>query len=128
MVSESVSRINVHLEIIGKSKISCQLFRHLSPKTVGIISRSMPIQGNAHHIGTSVVYLGTAVDSGIERKRTDFKKGDIAFLPTGGCICFYTNYVYSGKPMNPICKIITNIENLTEVNTGDILSLYSDTL
>ena len=80
MVSESVSRINVHLEITGKSKISCQLFRHLSPKTVGIISRSMPIQGNAHHIGTSVVYLGTAVDSGIERKRTDFKKGDIAFL------------------------------------------------
>jgi hypothetical protein len=128
MVSESVSRINIVLEIIGKSKISCQLFRHLSPKTVGIISRSMPIQGNAHHIGTSIVYLGTRVDSGIERRRTNFKKGDIAFLPTGGCICFCTSDINSGQPMTPIGKIITNIENFTEVKTGDILLLYSETL
>ena len=128
MVSESVSRINIVLEIIGKSKISCQLFRHLSPKTVGIISRSMPIQENAHHIGTSIVYLGTRVDSGIERRRTNFKKGDIAFLPTGGCICFCTSDINSGQPMTPIGKIITNIENFTEVKTGDILLLYSETL
>ena len=123
MVSESVSRINVHLEITGKSKISCQLFRHLSPKTVGIISRSMPIQGNAHHIGTSVVYLGTAVDSGIERKRTDFKKGDIAFLPTEGSICFYLDDVFAGKQMTVIGKMMDGVDKLKTVKPSDVLSL-----
>jgi len=40
-------------------------------------------------MGQSVVYFETKINSGVERKRTDFKKGDIAFLPTEGSICFY---------------------------------------
>jgi len=128
MDSGTVSKVDATLEINGNAKILCQLKRHLSPITVGLITRMLPLKGNAHQIGQSIVYFETKINSGVERKRTDFKKGDIAFLPTGGCICFYTNDVHSGQPMTPIGKIITNIENLTEVKTGDILSLYLDTL
>jgi len=128
MQSGTVSRIDISLGINDKTRITCQLKRHLSPLTVGLITRMLPLNGNAHYMGKSIVYFETKINSGIERKRTDFKKGDIAFLPTGGCICFYTNDVHSGQPMTPIGKIITNIENLTEVKTGDILSLYLDTL
>ena len=88
MCSETVSRIDVILEINGRERIKCQLKRHLSPMTVGLITRMLPLEGNMHQMGRSIMYFGTKINSGIERKRTDFKKGDIAFLPTEGSICF----------------------------------------
>ena len=128
MSSDSVSIINIFLEIKGKARISCQLKRHLSPRTVGLITRSMPIHNNVHRMGKSVVYIKTNIDSGMERKKTDFKKGDIAYFPTGRCICFFLNDVLDGQPMTPIGKLLTSIENLKDVKTGDILTLYSETV
>jgi hypothetical protein len=128
MTSDSVSIINIFLEIKGKARISCQLKRHLSPRTIGLITRSMPIHDNVHRMNKSVVYIKTNIDSGMERKKTDFKKGDIAYFPTGGCICFFLNDVLDGQPMTPIGKLLSSIENLKDVKTGDILTLYSETV
>jgi len=128
MPSDSVSIINIFLEIKGKARISCQLKRHLSPRTIGLITRSMPIHDNVHRMNKSVVYIKTNIDSGMERKKTDFKKGDIAYFPTGGCICFFLNDVLDGQPMTPIGKLLSSIENLKDVKTGDILTLYSETV
>ena len=118
----TVSRFDVILKINGSDYISCQLKRHLSPITVGLIMRMLPLSGNAHRIGKSIVYFETNVNSGIERKKTDFKRGDIAFLPVEGSMCFYINDVYDGKPMTPIGKI-HEIEKLNTVIPSDILSL-----
>ncbi len=128
MSSDSVSIINIFLEIKGKARISCQLKRHLSPRTIGLITRSMPIHDNVHRMNKSVVYIKTNIDSGMERKKTDFKKGDIAYFPTGGCICFFLNDVLDGQPMTPIGKLLSSIENLKDVKTGDVLTLYSETV
>ena len=128
MPSDSVSTINIFLEIKGRARISCQLKRHLSPRTIGLITRSMPIHDNVHRMNKSVVYIKTNIDSGMERKKTDFKKGDIAYFPTGGCICFFLNDVLDGQPMTPIGKLLSSIENLKDVKTGDILTLYSETI
>ena len=128
MTADSVSIINIFLEIKGKARISCQLKRHLSPRTIGLITRSMPIHDNVHRMNKSVVYINTNIDSGLERKKTDFKKGDIAYFPTGGCICFFLNDVLDGQPMTPIGKLLSSIENLKDVKTGDILTLYSETV
>ena len=128
MPSDSVSIINIFLEIKGKARISCQLKRHLSPRTIGLITRSMPIHDNVHRMNKSIVYIKTNIDSGMERKKTDFKKGDIAYFPTGGCICFFLNDVLDGQPMTPIGKLLSSIENLKDVKTGDILTLYSETV
>ena len=128
MSSDSVSIINIFLEIKGKARIACQLKRHLSPRTIGLITRSMPIHDNVHRMNKSVVYIKTNIDSGMERKKTDFKKGDIAYFPTGGCICFFLNDVLDGQPMTPIGKLLSSIENLKDVKTGDILTLYSETV
>ena len=128
MSSDSVSIINIFLEIKGKARISCQLKRHLSPRTIGLITRSMPIHDNVHRMNKSVVYIKTNIDSGMERKKTDFKKGDIAYFPTGGCICFFLNDVLDGQPMTPIGKLLSSIENLKDVKTGDVLILYSETV
>ena len=118
----TVSRFDVILKINDSDYISCQLKRHLSPITVGLIMRMLPLSGNAHRIGKSIVYFETNVNSGIERKKTDFKRGDIAFLPVEGSMCFYINDVYDGKPMTPIGKI-HEIEKLNIVKSSDILSL-----
>ncbi len=120
-----MSRKQLILEIRGKEKISCELKRHLSPKTVGAIMRSLPLEGNAHLLGKSIVYFETPIDSGIERAKKDFKKGDVAFLPSEGSICFFTNDASYVKTMTPIGKVIENIENLKSVKPGDVLCLYA---
>ena len=122
MNSETVSRVNVFLRINDNDDIPCELKRHLSPITVGLITRMLPLKGNAHQMGKSILYFETSINSGIERKKTDFKKGDIAFLPTEGCICFYIDDVHAGKPMTPIGKI-NEIEKLNAVKSSDNLSL-----
>ena len=128
MSTNSVSRKQLILEIRGKAKISCDLKRHLSPRTVGSIMRSLPIEGNAHLLGKSILYFETAVDSGIERAKTDFKKGDIAFLPSSGSICFFLNNVTSGKTMTPIGKLSNNIDALKNVKPGDVFCIYEETI
>ena len=126
MSTHSVSKINIILEIKGKAKISCNLKRHLSPRTVGTIIRSLPLEGNAHFLGKSIVYLETPVDSGIERARNEFKKGDIAFMPASGSLCFFMEDTDSGKTMSPIGKIESNIDELKNVKSGDVLSFYAE--
>ena len=119
----TVSKIDVVLEVNGRERIKCQLKRHLSPMTVGLITRMLPLEGNVHQMGRSIMYFETGINSGIERKRTDFKKGDIAFLPTEGSICFYMDDISDGKPMTIIGKIIDDIEKLNGIKSSDVLSL-----
>ena len=123
MCPGTVSKIDVILEVNGSERIKCQLKRHLSPMTVGLITRMLPLEGNVHQMGRSIIYFETGINSGIERKRTDFKKGDIAFLPIEGSICFYMDDISDGKPMTIIGKIIDGIDKLSETKSSDILSL-----
>ncbi len=125
--THSVSRKQLILEIRGKAKISCDLKRHLSPRTVGTIMRSLPLEGHAQLLGQSILYFETAVYSGLERARSEFKKGDVAFLPSSGSICFFINGVTSGKTMTPIGKLSDNIDALKDVKSGDIFCIYEET-
>ena len=127
MSTHSVSRKQLILEIQGKAKIPCDLKRHLSPRTVGTIMRSLPLEGHAHQLGQSILYFETIIDSGIERARTEFKKGDVAFLPSSGSICFFITDVTSGKTMTPIGKLSGNIDALKDVKSGDVFCIYEET-
>jgi hypothetical protein len=124
MSAGSVSSSHLVVEIKGKSKLSCELKRHLSPKTVGSILRSLPLEGNAHFLGQNIIYFETVISSGVERQRKEFKKGDIAFSPAGGSICFFLSDVVSSKAMTPIGKLLSNIDSLTNVKAGDVIALY----
>ena len=127
MSTPSVSRKQLILEIQGKVKVGCDLKRHLSPRTVGTILRSLPLEGHAHLLGKSILYFETSIDSGTERPRSDFKKGDVAFLPSSGSICFFINDVSSGKTMTPIGKLGENIDSLKDVKSGDVFRIYEET-
>ena len=127
MESDSVSRIKLILEIKNKTKLTCELKRHLSPRTVGIISRLLPLEGNAHLLGKNIAYLETIIESGIDRPRKDFKKGDIAFLPANGSICFFIENVSEAKTMTPIGKIVSQVDELKNIKPGDGFTLYQET-
>jgi len=120
----TVSTTRMILEIKGKSKLECELKRHLSPKTVGIIMRSIPLDGNAHFMGQNIIYFETKVNSGVERQKKEFKKGDIAFTPAGSSICLFVSDVVTSKSLTPIGKILSNVDALKDVKSGDVISLY----
>ena len=126
MSSSSVSKKQLILEIKGKAKISCDLKRHLSPRTVGTIMRSLPLEGHAHLMGKSIAYFETKIDSGTERARKEFKKGDVAFSSSSGSICFFIADSTPGKSMTPIGKLAENIDELSNLKPGDVFLLYED--
>ena len=127
MESGSVSKIKLILEIKGKEKLQCELKRHLSPRTVGIIIRALPLEGNAHLLSKNIVYLETPIESGLDRPRREFKKGDIAFMPANGSLCFFLDNEEEVKTMTPIGKINSKLDSLQNIKSGDVLTLYAET-
>ena len=127
MDGRSVSKSHVILEIIGKFKIKCELKRHLSPSLVGMINRSLPVTGTIHLLGTSGVYVESHIESGGERTRKDFKKGDIAFLSVGHAFCFFYKNTKVGKDLIPIGNILDDVDELLNAESGDEVSIYCDT-
>ncbi len=125
----SVSKRRLILKIGTQTKVQCSLKRHLAPRTVGIIMRSLPLEGHAHTMGKGIVYFEAPIDSGTERKRTEFKKGDIAFLPSAGSICFFVHDTSSSKIMTPIGVLEDNdkvVEALGDVKQGSVMRLYEE--
>ena len=127
MSSFSISKKQLILEIKDKAKIPCELKRHLSPRTVGTIMRSIPIEGHAHLMGKNIAYFETSIDSGTERPRKEFKKGDVAFSSSSGSICFFIADSVPGKTMTPIGKLTENVDALKNLKPGDVFLLYEDT-
>ena len=125
-VGGSVSKSVVTLEIPGKFKIKCELKRHLSPSLVGTINRSLPVSGTIHMLGTSGVYVESNIESGGERTRKAFKKGDIAFLSVGHAFCFFHKDTKVGKDLTPIGKILDDSQELLKAESGDEVSIYCD--
>lgn len=128
MSASSVSKKQLILEIKGKAKIRCDLKRHLSPRTVGTIMRSLPLEGHAHMLGKSIAYFETTIDSGIERSKKEFKKGDVAFLPSSGSICFFILDAEPGKVMTPIGKLIDDVKPILDIKSGDVFCLYEEAI
>ena len=107
-MGDSVSRASLEVEVSGAGAAPLELKRHLAPSTVGLILRSLPISGGAHRLTAAVagsaaaVHFQTALQAGDERQRSKFAAGDVAFLPPGGSVCFFTKGGTAGRPMTPI--------------------------
>ena len=67
-----------------------------------------------------MAYVQTTIESGVERQRKEFKKGDIAFLTSNGSICLIFKDFTSSKAMNPIGKILSNVDALEQLKPGDV--------
>ena len=84
------------------------------------------MEGHAHLLGKNIAYFETTVDSGMERSRKEFNKGDVAFLPSSGSICFFIDNAESAKVMTPIGKLIDDVAPLIDLKSGDVFCLYEE--
>lgn len=75
-------------------------------------------------MGRNIAYFEAGINSGIERPRTEFKKGDVAFLPSFGSICFFLSDM-SGKDMTPLGRL-DEVDDLRDIKPGDVFRLYAD--
>jgi uncharacterized protein len=123
MSAGSVSKIDLVLSLKGKAQCGLEFKRHLAPKTIGVIIRALPLEGNAHMAGTSMAFMDTLLNTGGEKLRTQFKRGEVGFMAANGSICFFLEDVSSTKSMTLVGKIISNLDALKEVKPGDIFSI-----
>ena len=88
--------------------------------------RRLPLEGHAHMLGNGILYFETDLDSGTERARTEFKRGDVAFLPSTRSICFFLSDVIFNKTMTPIGRLVGDFDVLKDIKSGDVLCMYQE--
>ena len=120
----SVSKIECTASVSGREgKVA--LFRHLAPLTVNAVLRSMPLSSRVT-LQPDMVCIFTQLKVGVEKPRTRFARGDVAFLPSGGLICVFLGAAQSGRPLNPIGKVESGLESFDAARPGDVVSLSLD--
>lgn len=118
----SISKVKVILEISGKGVSQGHIVRHLSPLTSSAILKSLPIQRRANMFKDRFVYIETELALGREKQRTNFKRGDLAFMTFHGSICVFLNDTIS-TPMNPLGVVTTHLEMLETIVPGDLITI-----
>ena len=109
---------------VGSNTFSGIFRRHLAPLTVGALVRALPFEGDVTRLGENIIHVKLPITVGIERARTEFNTGDVAFLPSFGNLCFFTAASTTSRSMSPVGKIIENISALSTVKSGDKIRVY----
>jgi hypothetical protein len=118
----SVSKVVCTLSSRGKGEVRVDVYRHLAPITVSAILDDLPIQSRVN-LQPAMVCMFTTIKVGVEKARTSFVKGEVAFVPSGSLLCFFTKNVKSDRGLNPVGKIEGGLEFLEEMRRGDVLVL-----
>lgn len=118
----SVSRLKLFIEIINKGSAPCELVRHLAPVTVGAIVKALPLQDRVHRFSDVFLYIETGLTLGAEKQKTQFRRGEIAFLTSNGSICVFVKDS-TVQPMNPLGIVTSGLEVLESSQPGDVMVL-----
>jgi hypothetical protein len=70
-----------------------------------------------------MVSMFTTIRVGVEKPRTSFKRGDAAFLASGGLLCFFLKAANSERPLNPMGKVDEGLEILDGLRPGGVIKL-----
>ena len=118
----SVSRIECSAVVKGKGSARISLYRHLAPLTVDAIGWALPIDSRVN-IQRAMVCMFTNIRVGVEKPKTSFERGDVAFLPLGSLICIFLGEAKSGASINPVGKVDSGLEVLDSLRPGDVVKL-----
>ncbi len=117
----SISRIPIILEFDKTLSIDGEIIRFYAPITTSKLLKILPVQNKVHHNSDNFIYIETKLILGNEKSRSNFFKGDIAFLPVNNSICiFLKDFKYPF--MNLIGKII-DIDGLHNIKTVNYLTI-----
>jgi len=116
----SVSRIHVIFEAVGRGKIVLELVRHLSPITFSKIIKSIPISGRLHFLERNIGYVETGLTLGAEKQKSRFKRGELGFMISNGSICVVLQSI-KGINMNHIGHCVEDPLLLDSIDSGEII-------
>lgn len=119
----SISAMEMLAKVPGKGTIVGNLYKHLSPVTLTKILREVPITGHVNFYERDFAYILTNVVAGEEKSKKEFRKGQVAFMPSGSSICFFLQDVRSYKPMNLLGEIVKGMEVLESCKRGDSIEI-----
>ena len=119
----SVSKVECKAVIRGKGEVKFDVFKHLAPVTVSAILRELPINARVTIYPKAMICLLTGIKAGVEKQRFEFTKGDIAFLPANGSLCFFLANAKSQSPLNPIGKLEADLGVLAGLSAGDTMEI-----
>ena len=116
----SVSRIHVVFEAVGRGKIVLELVRHLSPITFSNIIKSIPISGRLHFLERKMGYVETGLTLGAEKQKSIFKRGELGFMISNGSICVVLQSI-KGINMNHIGHCVEDPLLLDSIDSSEII-------
>ncbi len=122
----SVSKVECIAYFRDKGMVKVSFFKHLAPLTLSAVLRELPIDSRVN-VQPAMTCLFTEIRVGVEKPRTQFARGDIAFLPSGGLICFFLHDAKSDRPLNPLGKVDDGLQILESVRPGDVVRLTEAT-
>jgi hypothetical protein len=115
-----VSRFKLEIDVSNKGVAECEIVRHLAPITCGSIMKRLPLQDRVHRFAENFVYIETGLVIGAEKQKSQFRRGEIAYLTVNGSICVFVKDS-SVQLMNPIGSVTSNIEIIESSQPGDVM-------
>jgi hypothetical protein len=109
----------------GKGTAGVSLYRHLAPLTVDAIGWVLPMDSRVN-IQHAMACMFTSIKVGVEKPKLSFVKGDVAFLASGGLLCFFLGDAKSAVPLNPVGKVDSGLEVLAALRPGDVIRLSKE--
>jgi len=116
----SVSKIDCVAHVVGRGDVKVSLYRHLAPLTVNAIMRNLPIESRVN-AQSAMACLFTTIRVGVEKSRSDFTRGDVAFMASGGLLCYFLKSAKSDRPLNPVGKVESGLEILDALGPGSVI-------
>ena len=112
-----ISRVKVKFIIENIGEAEGELIRHLSPRTIDMIVRKLPVEGRAA-LWKEEVYFEIPIKMGEEKAKATVEKGTIAFWPMGSAICVFYGESQPYSPVNILGKITKNLKLFEQIKSG----------
>lgn len=119
----SVSKVECKAVVRGKGEFTLDLYKHLAPVTVSALLRALPLSARVTIYPRAMVCILTGLKTGVEKPKLEYVKGEVAFLPANGSLCFFTGPAKSQSPLNPVGSVQSNLELLQKLSPGDVIEI-----
>lgn len=117
MSQESITKVPIRFTIENVGEAEGELIRHLAPRTVDAITKSLPIDGRAA-LWKEEVYFEVPVKAGDEKAKPTVEKGTIAYWPMGSALCVFFGESQPYSPVNIMGTVTKNLEIFAETKSG----------
>jgi len=118
MTEESITRVLIKFSIENVGEAEGELIRHLAPRTVDAITKTLPIEGRMA-LWKEEVYFEIPIKMGDEKAKPKVEKGTIAYWPMGNALCIFYGESQPYSPVNIIGKVTKNLEIFADIKSGN---------